>query len=144
MVKPAFIFDGRNILDHNELMAFGFEVCDFATLKSRFAANVDDVSSCSHIYLFSVFQLDRFLFKIDVKYPNAQEELEIIYREQQLVNTQKLEKVQSGAHEHLYFSNGKANFVQVSAKAVSSFISLIPLILSLLMSCKCWPLSHIP
>ena len=40
-------------------------------------------------------QLDRFLFKIDVKYPNAQEELEIIYREQQLVNTQKLEKVQS-------------------------------------------------
>ena len=62
MVKPAFIFDGRNILDHNELMAFGFEVCDFATLKSRFAANVDDVSSCSHIYLFSVFQLDRFLF----------------------------------------------------------------------------------
>jgi UDPglucose 6-dehydrogenase len=26
MVKPAFIFDGRNILDHNELMAFGFEV----------------------------------------------------------------------------------------------------------------------
>ena len=30
-----------------------------------------------------------------MKYPNAQEELEIIYREQQLVNTQKLEKVQS-------------------------------------------------
>jgi hypothetical protein len=26
MVKPAFIFDGRNILDHSDLMAFGFEV----------------------------------------------------------------------------------------------------------------------
>jgi UDPglucose 6-dehydrogenase len=26
MVKPAFIFDGRNILDHSDLMAFGYEV----------------------------------------------------------------------------------------------------------------------
>lgn len=26
MVKPAFIFDGRNILDHDRLRAFGFEV----------------------------------------------------------------------------------------------------------------------
>ena len=31
-------------------------------------------------------QLDRFLFKIDVQYPNAEEELEIITREQQLEN----------------------------------------------------------
>lgn len=39
-------------------------------------------------------QLDRFLFKIDVHYPNAEEELEIITREQQLENTQKLEKIE--------------------------------------------------
>ena len=39
-------------------------------------------------------QLDRFLFKINVKYPNAEEELEIITREQQLENVQKLEKIE--------------------------------------------------
>ncbi|MEQ6124141.1 MoxR family ATPase [Pseudotenacibaculum sp. MALMAid0570] len=38
-------------------------------------------------------QLDRFLFKINVEYPNAEDELEIITREQQLENTQKLQKV---------------------------------------------------
>jgi UDPglucose 6-dehydrogenase len=26
MTKPAFIFDGRNILDHNRLRKIGFEV----------------------------------------------------------------------------------------------------------------------
>jgi len=26
MVKPAFIFDGRNVLDHENLFAIGFEV----------------------------------------------------------------------------------------------------------------------
>jgi MoxR-like ATPase len=38
-------------------------------------------------------QLDRFLFKIDVKYPSAEEELEIITREQGLENTEKTEKI---------------------------------------------------
>lgn len=38
-------------------------------------------------------QLDRFLFKIDVQYPSAEEELEIISREQQLENTEKLDSV---------------------------------------------------
>ena len=38
-------------------------------------------------------QLDRFLFKIDVNYPSAEEELEIITREQQLENKEKLEKI---------------------------------------------------
>jgi len=44
-------------------------------------------------------QLDRFLFKINVEYPNGEEELEIIIREQALVNTtkdSKIEKVISG------------------------------------------------
>ncbi len=40
-------------------------------------------------------QLDRFLFKIDVKYPNAEEELEIVTREQDLENTQKIEKIET-------------------------------------------------
>ena len=38
-------------------------------------------------------QLDRFLFKINVKYPDALEELEIITREQQLEDTKKVEKI---------------------------------------------------
>jgi MoxR-like ATPase len=38
-------------------------------------------------------QLDRFLFKIDVNYPNAEEELEIVTREQQLKDTEKIEKI---------------------------------------------------
>lgn len=45
-------------------------------------------------------QLDRFLFKINVEYPNAAEEFEIILREQALKNTtktSKIEKVISGA-----------------------------------------------
>lgn len=45
-------------------------------------------------------QLDRFLFKINVDYPNAEEEFEIILREQALKETtkaSKIEKVISGA-----------------------------------------------
>ena len=38
-------------------------------------------------------QLDRFLFKIEVKYPSAEEELEIVTREQALVNGEKLAQV---------------------------------------------------
>ena len=44
-------------------------------------------------------QLDRFLFKVSVEYPNAEEELEIIIREQALENsikTEKIEKVITG------------------------------------------------
>jgi MoxR-like ATPase len=40
-------------------------------------------------------QLDRFLFKINVNYPTAEEELEIVTREQQLENDPKLEKINS-------------------------------------------------
>ena len=40
-------------------------------------------------------QLDRFLFKINVNYPNAEEELEIIIREQALENTTKIEKIEA-------------------------------------------------
>ncbi|MFY0631645.1 MAG: MoxR family ATPase [Flavobacteriaceae bacterium] len=40
-------------------------------------------------------QLDRFLFKIDVKYPDASEEFEIISREQKLENTEKIEKIET-------------------------------------------------
>ena len=39
-------------------------------------------------------QLDRFLFKINVAYPNADEELEIIMREQALENTTKVGKIE--------------------------------------------------
>jgi MoxR-like ATPase len=39
-------------------------------------------------------QLDRFLFKINVEYPNAEEELEIIMREQALENTTKIGKIE--------------------------------------------------
>ncbi|MDO6596647.1 MoxR family ATPase [Oceanihabitans sp. 2_MG-2023] len=40
-------------------------------------------------------QLDRFLFKINVEYPNAEEELEIITREQALENIKKTEKIET-------------------------------------------------
>lgn len=38
-------------------------------------------------------QLDRFLFKVIIEYPNAEEELEIIMREQALENTTKVSKI---------------------------------------------------
>lgn len=40
-------------------------------------------------------QLDRFLFKVIIEYPNAEEELEIIMREQALENTTKVGKIES-------------------------------------------------
>ena len=40
-------------------------------------------------------QLDRFLFKINVEYPNAEEEFEIIFREQALKNTTKSSKIET-------------------------------------------------
>ena len=40
-------------------------------------------------------QLDRFLFKINVEYPNAEEEYEIIFREQALNNTTKSSKIET-------------------------------------------------
>ncbi|WP_075342261.1 AAA family ATPase [Tenacibaculum agarivorans] len=39
-------------------------------------------------------QLDRFLFKINVDYPTAEEELEIVTREQALLKAQKLDQVE--------------------------------------------------
>ncbi|QNM86391.1 MoxR family ATPase [Polaribacter pectinis] len=39
-------------------------------------------------------QLDRFLFKINIDYPNAEEELEIIMREQALEDTTKIGKIE--------------------------------------------------
>ena len=38
-------------------------------------------------------QLDRFLFKIDIDYPNLEEEIEIINREQNLKGDAKIDKV---------------------------------------------------
>ncbi|QOD61344.1 MoxR family ATPase [Polaribacter haliotis] len=40
-------------------------------------------------------QLDRFLFKINVEYPNAAEEFEIILKEQALLNTTKISKIET-------------------------------------------------
>ena len=40
-------------------------------------------------------QLDRFLFKVNVEYPNAEEELEIIIKEQALENTTKASKIET-------------------------------------------------
>ena len=40
-------------------------------------------------------QLDRFLFKVIVEYPTADEELEIIIREQALLNTTKSSKIET-------------------------------------------------
>lgn len=40
-------------------------------------------------------QLDRFLFKINVNYPTAEEELEIVLREQHLENKEKLHQVEA-------------------------------------------------
>jgi MoxR-like ATPase len=40
-------------------------------------------------------QLDRFLFKINVEYPNAEEELEILLKEQALENTTKASKIET-------------------------------------------------
>lgn len=39
-------------------------------------------------------QLDRFLFKINVEYPTAEEELEIVTREQALINGSKIDAVE--------------------------------------------------
>ncbi|CAM1370743.1 AAA family ATPase [Tenacibaculum xiamenense] len=40
-------------------------------------------------------QLDRFLFKIAVEYPTAEEELEIVTREQALINGAKIDKIET-------------------------------------------------
>lgn len=40
-------------------------------------------------------QLDRFLFKIDVDYPNLDEEVKILFREHQLKDTEKTEAISS-------------------------------------------------
>ncbi|QTD37926.1 MoxR family ATPase [Polaribacter batillariae] len=40
-------------------------------------------------------QLDRFLFKINVDYPNAEEEFDIILKEQALLNTTKISKIET-------------------------------------------------
>lgn len=40
-------------------------------------------------------QLDRFLFKIDVDYPNLEEEIQILFKEQKLENKSKLEAVET-------------------------------------------------
>ncbi|QDO94919.1 MoxR family ATPase [Formosa sediminum] len=40
-------------------------------------------------------QLDRFLFKINVDYPTANEELDIIMKEQALINATKIEQIQT-------------------------------------------------
>ncbi|WP_431165333.1 AAA family ATPase [Tenacibaculum halocynthiae] len=40
-------------------------------------------------------QLDRFLFKINVNYPTAEEELEIVTREQALINNTKIDKIET-------------------------------------------------
>ncbi|MBT8257726.1 MAG: MoxR family ATPase [Bacteroidia bacterium] len=40
-------------------------------------------------------QLDRFLFKIDIDYPNVEEEVEIINREQALKGTEKTDQIKS-------------------------------------------------
>ncbi|MGY0426096.1 MAG: AAA family ATPase, partial [Polaribacter sp.] len=40
-------------------------------------------------------QLDRFLFKINVEYPNSEEEFEIILKEQTLKNTTKIGKIET-------------------------------------------------
>ncbi|UAM99353.1 AAA family ATPase [Polaribacter litorisediminis] len=40
-------------------------------------------------------QLDRFLFKVIIEYPNAEEELEIIIREHALENTAKISKIET-------------------------------------------------
>ena len=40
-------------------------------------------------------QLDRFLFKINVDYPNAEEEFDIILKEQALINTTKISKIET-------------------------------------------------
>ncbi|MFD2567483.1 AAA family ATPase [Pseudotenacibaculum haliotis] len=71
-------------------------------------------------------QLDRFLFKIDVKYPDAQEELEIITREQQLENTQKIQKIEtviSGEDIETYRS--LVNQIQIEANLLKYIADIV-------------------
>lgn len=71
-------------------------------------------------------QLDRFLFKIDVQYPNAEEELEIITREQQLENKEKLSSVTSvidGAAIREYRS--LVNQVQIEANLLKYIADIV-------------------
>jgi len=71
-------------------------------------------------------QLDRFLFKIDVQYPNAEEELEIITREQQLENTQKLEKIEPvvGADQIQKFRS-QVNQVQIESNLLKYIADIV-------------------
>lgn len=71
-------------------------------------------------------QLDRFLFKIDVQYPSAEEELEIITREQKLENTEKLEAVKNvidGAAINKYRS--LVNQVQIEANLLKYIADIV-------------------
>lgn len=71
-------------------------------------------------------QLDRFLFKIDVQYPSAEEELEIITREQKLENTEKLEavkKVIDGTAINKYRS--LVNQVQIEANLLKYIADIV-------------------
>ena len=71
-------------------------------------------------------QLDRFLFKIDVQYPDAQEELEIITREQQLENTQKIQKIEtviSGEDIETYRS--LVNQIQIEANLLKYIADIV-------------------
>lgn len=71
-------------------------------------------------------QLDRFLFKIDVQYPDAQEELEIITKEQQLENTQKIQKIEtviSGEDIETYRS--LVNQIQIEANLLKYIADIV-------------------
>jgi MoxR-like ATPase len=71
-------------------------------------------------------QLDRFLFKIDVGYPTAEEELEIVTREQQLENDEKLDKIDSvinGADILKY--RALVNQVQIEANLLKYIANIV-------------------
>lgn len=71
-------------------------------------------------------QLDRFLFKIDVKYPDAQEELEIITREQQLENTQKIQKIETViTGEDIEKYRSLVNQVQIEANLLKYIADIV-------------------
>ncbi|HLT34363.1 MAG TPA: MoxR family ATPase, partial [Aquaticitalea sp.] len=71
-------------------------------------------------------QLDRFLFKIDIDYPNLEEEIEIINREQHLKGDAKLDKITSHlSKEQISKFQGLVNQIIIESHLVKYIADII-------------------
>lgn len=71
-------------------------------------------------------QLDRFLFKIDIDYPNLEEEIEIINREQSLKGDAKLDKITAHlSREQIIKFQGLVNQIIIESHLVKYIADII-------------------